>query len=164
MSEIVLVDTSVLMNVLDVPGFNQSRDEVLTEFARLIEESAHVFLPMAAVLEAGNHIAQLPDGGLRRTSARTFVTEIRKALSGDAPWRPMQFPDNATVATWLDLFPDAAMRGHGIGDLSIQEHWKALCNRHPMSRVRVWSLDSDLAGLDQAAHEGSPILPTGHSR
>lgn len=152
MGEIVLIDTSVLMNVLDVPGFNQHRAQVLAEFRRLIEESAHIFLPMAAVLEAGNHIAQLPDGGLRRTHARNFADQIRKALHGEAPWRPMQFPDHATVATWLDHFPDAAMVGHGIGDLSIQEHWKALCGRHPLSRVRVWSLDDDLAGLDQAAH------------
>lgn len=108
MGEIVLIDTSVLMNVLDVPGFKQHRAQVLEEFCRLIEESAHIFLPMAAVLEAGNHIAQLPDGGLRRTHARNFADQIRKALHGEAPWRPMQFPDHATVATWLDRFPDAA--------------------------------------------------------
>lgn len=157
MSEIVLIDTSVLMNVLDVPGFNQDRAAVLADFLRLISDSAHIFLPMAAILEAGNHIAQLPDGGLRRTSAQIFAEQIRKALIGEAPWRPIQFPDHATVAKWLDRFPDAAMVGHGIGDLSIQEHWKALCKKHPLSRVRIWSLDEDLAGFDQAAHR-APLL------
>lgn len=149
MSEIVLVDTSVLLNVLDVPQFNQQRASVLAEFAGLIEASAHIFLPMAAVFETGNHIAQLADGGLRRKHASHFAGEIRKALVGEAPWRPMTFPDHATIAGWLDQFPDEAMRGHGIGDLSIQEDWKALCFRFPMSRVRVWSLDAHLASLDR---------------
>lgn len=149
MSEIALVDTSVLMNVLDVPGFNQHRSEVLTEFLHLIEAEAHIFLPMAAVLEAGNHIAKLSNGGLRRQHAQNFAAEMRKALNGEAPWRPMQFPDHATIASWLDQFPDAAMQGLGIGDLSIREAWKSLCVTYSMSRVRVWTLDGDLAGLDR---------------
>ncbi|MBL8323692.1 MAG: hypothetical protein JNJ89_01920 [Rubrivivax sp.] len=150
MSEIVLVDTSVLMNVLDVPGFNQRRETVIAEFERLVEYDAHLFLPMAAVFEAGNHIAQLADGRLRRRSAEVFAVQIRKALVGDAPWRPMSFPDQETLAAWLDHFPDAAMRGLGMGDLSIRKDWEAQCARYPMSRVRVWSLDGDLAGLDRA--------------
>ncbi|HMW22209.1 MAG TPA: hypothetical protein PKC59_02145 [Burkholderiaceae bacterium] len=149
MGEIVLVDTSVLMNVLDVRGFNQNREPVLVEFERLIEQGAHLFLPMAAVLEAGNHIAQLADGRVRRSTAELFAERIRQALDGEAPWRPMQFPESETMATWLDEFPDAAMKGLGIGDLSIQKDWEALCERHPLSPVRVWTLDSDLAGLDR---------------
>lgn len=149
MAEIVLVDTSVLMNVLDVRGFNQNREPVLTEFERLIEQGAHLFLPMAAVLEAGNHIAQLADGRVRRSTAELFAERIRQALDGEAPWRPMQFPESAAMASWLDEFPDAAMKGLGIGDLSIRKDWEALCERHPLSRVRVWTLDSDLDGLDR---------------
>lgn len=149
MSEIVLVDTSVLMNALDVRGFNQRRTEVLEEFESLIEEGAHLFLPMAAVLEAGNHIAQLANGRIRRSTAELFAERIRQALDGEAPWRPMQFPESATMATWLDEFPDAAMNGLGIGDLSIRKDWEALCERYPLSRVRVWTLDRDLTGLDR---------------
>jgi hypothetical protein len=61
----------------------------------------------------------------------------------------MQFPESATMATWLDEFPDAAMKGLGIGDLSIRKDWEALCKRYRLSRVRVWTLDGDLAGLDR---------------
>jgi hypothetical protein len=151
MSEIVLVDTSVLMNALDVPGFNQHRDTVLEEFERLIEIGAHLFLPMAAVFEAGNHIAKLADGRLRRRMATVFTAQIKKALSGDAPWKPVRFPDQQTIATWLAELPDAAMQGLGMGDLSIRKDWQEQCSRHPMTRVRVWTLDSDLQGLDSGA-------------
>ena len=64
----------------------------------------------------------------------------------------MQFPDSTTLGRWLNDFPDAAMRGLGMGDLSIRKDWQAQCELHPMSRVRVWTLDDDLAGLDRAAH------------
>lgn len=148
MGEIVLVDTSVLMNVLDVRGFNQNREPVLEEFEGLIEQGAHLFLPMAAVMEAGNHIAQLR-GELRRSEATKFAREIRRALQGDAPWRPMELLNLLALERWLDEFPDAASRGLGIGDLSIQKDWETLCDRHPLSRVRVWTLDSDLDGLDR---------------
>ena len=150
MSEIVLVDTSVLMNVLDVPGFNQHRDTVLEEFERLIEIGAHLFLPMAAVFEAGNHVATLADGRLRRRMAELFASELEKALRGNAPWRPVRFPEQQTITAWLAEFPDAAMRGLGMGDLSILEEWRAQCLRYPMTRVRVWTLDTDLKGLDRS--------------
>jgi hypothetical protein len=154
MSEIVLVDTSVLMNVLAVPGFDQRRAAVLAEFTRLIDEAAHLFLPMAALLEAGNHIAQLADGRVRRETASRFAAQIRLALAGQAPWRPMQFLDAVALSAWIDEFPDAAMQGLGIGDLSIRQDWQTLCTRHPLSRVRVWTLDADLAGLDQRPGRG----------
>ena len=79
MSEIVLVDTSVLMNVLNVPGRNQDREAVIAEFTRLVQGGAHLFLPMAAVFEAGNHIAQLADGQARRSAATIFGEEINAA-------------------------------------------------------------------------------------
>lgn len=41
MSAIVIVDTSVLLNILDVPGRNESRGEVLAELEKLIEAVNH---------------------------------------------------------------------------------------------------------------------------
>jgi hypothetical protein len=40
--------------------------------------------------------------------------------------------------------------GVSLADLSIIKEWERNCALHPMSRVRVWSLDSDLAGYDRA--------------
>jgi hypothetical protein len=155
MSAIVLVDTSVLLNVLDVPGMNADRAKVLADFERLVDEGHHLFMSMAAVFEAGNHIAQLADGRQRRRLAQRFVTAVQAALNDQAPWKPMRFPDPDRVASWLDEFPDAAMRGLGMGDLSMVEEWRALCGQFPLSRVRIWSLDGDLAAHDRVA-PGAP--------
>ena len=149
MSAIVLVDTSVLLNVLDVPGRNQNRDAVLDELGARVESADHLFIPMAAIIEVGNHIAHMAgDGRVRRHAAERFVRLVRDALNGQAPWKPMNFPSHAHLLEWLADFPDCAMRQVGMGDLSIQKEWALLCRQYPMTRVRVWTLDADLSGLD----------------
>lgn len=149
MSAIVIVDSSVFLNILDVPGRNQRKTEVLVELARLIEASDHLFIPMAAIVEVGNHIAHAQNGTKRRTAAERFVKEVRSALADEAPWKPINFPSNQEVLGWLDAFPESATRGVGMGDLSIRQEWESCCRLYPFSRVRVWTLDSDLAGLDR---------------
>lgn len=150
MSCIVLVDTSVLLNVLNVPGRNQDYEVVLSELGELIEAGVLLFIPMAAIIETGNHIAHMDgDGRLRRQAAERFVAVIDDALKDKAPWKPMNFPDAAHLLGWLGEFPDSAMRKVGMGDLSIKKEWEQLCSKYPMSRVRVWSVDEDLKDLDQ---------------
>jgi len=149
MALVVIVDTTVFLNFLDVPAFNQDRDKVLKRFEELIRKQANFLLPMAAIFEAGNHIAQLSDGGQRRRYAEIFVTQVTKALDGDAPWRPIQMPDIGRVRDWLAGFPDFAMRGAGTGDLSIVRQWEEACRRHPTMRVLIWALDGHLDGYDR---------------
>ena len=149
MSAIVLVDTSILLNVLDVPGRNQDRATVLAALSEHVEQNDHLLLPMAAIVETGNHIAHVAEGAKRRSTAQRFVDEIRKALQGDTPWRPVNFPSNEQVSIWLHDFPDRATVGIGFGDLSIIKEWETCCARHPMSRVKIWSLDGDLQGFER---------------
>ena len=151
MSSIVIVDTSVLLNIMDVPSRNQHKQDVLNRLGVLIEAGDHLFIPMAAIVEAGNHIAQVKSGTHRRAAAERFVKEVRRALADEAPWKPINFPSNQAVLSWLDAFPDAAGQRIGMADLSIKKEWEELCNRHRVSRVWVWTLDADLAGLDRAA-------------
>lgn len=150
MSGIVIVDTSILLNVLDVPGRNESRASVLVELEGLIEAGDHLFIPMAAIVEVGNHIAQIANGAQRRAAAGRFIAQVRQALANEAPWKPINFPSTEDVLSWLHEFPDAATQGLGMGDLSIKMEWQVICSKYRMSRVRVWTLDSDLAGLDRA--------------
>jgi len=51
---------------------------------------------------------------------------------------------------WLDEFPDSAMRGVSIGDLTIIKEYERQCELHPTRRVLIWSLDDDLQGYDRA--------------
>ena len=157
MSDIVLLDTSVYLNVLDVPGFNQDRDEILDEFAVRVESGDYFLLPMATIWETGDHVADLPDGRLRRQFAQSLVEQVTQAFDNQAPFKTTYFPDSEVFLQWLGDFPEYAQRnksdrqtreGVSLGDLSIIKEWEQTRNRHRMSRVLIWSLDRDLAAYD----------------
>lgn len=146
---VVLIDTSVFCNIVPVPGREQSRDNIMSQFADLINDGATLLLPMTAVLETGNHIAQLPDGGQRRKTAAAFCKRVMEAIDGTAPWTPTPFWEIDAMKLWLNEFPDAATRGKGMGDLSIIKEWERQCEFNQARRVWIWSLDGDLAGYDR---------------
>ena len=147
MGEIVIVDTSILLNILDVPGFNQDREVVLGQFEQCIDRDATLLVPLGVVLEAGNHIAQL-GGNKRRHHAKKFRDQMGKALAGEAPWNLVPLPDHTQLNGWLNDFPDSVTRKIGLVDLSIIKEWEAARQRHSLSRVRIWSLDDHLKGYD----------------
>jgi hypothetical protein len=155
MSSIVLLDTSIYLNILDVPGNNQHREDVMEEFKLRIEQGDSFLLPMAAIWETGNHIANLRDGSLRYKFATDFISDVKSALNGNTPYRPTFFPDNAVFGKWLNFFPDYAKRntrvnGEGISlsDLTIIMEWEQTKARHRMSRVLIWARDRDLENYD----------------
>ncbi len=154
MSDIVLVDTTVLLNVLDVPGRNEQRQDVLAQLGALIDSNAHLFIPMAAIVEAGNHIAHVPNGHHRREAAGRFVDAIRAALNDEAPWKPVNFPSREAMLEWLSGFLESATQGIGIGDMSIIMEWESCCPKYAMSRVLIWSLDEHLQGYERPTVSG----------
>ncbi|HBO4843316.1 TPA: hypothetical protein NI961_002022 [Pseudomonas aeruginosa] len=160
MSDIVLLDTSVYLNVLDVPGRNQQREEVFNHFELRAKSGDHFLLPMATIWETGNHISRLSTGVQRRKHALLLAENVEAALNGDVPFRTTYFPDSSVFAQWLNAFPDFAQRnkspekkneGISLSDLSIIKEWEQTCDRHAMSRVLIWSLDQDLAAYDTGA-------------
>jgi hypothetical protein len=148
MKAVAIVDTSVFCNVLNIPHMNSERTQVMQKLKDLLEESTNLLLPMAAVYETGNHIAQLSDGRNRRQFAEVFIEQVKKAIKGEAPWQVMQLPDMEEVGEWLSNFPDSAMRGAGMGDLSIIKEWEKTIRITPNHRIFIWSLDGDLQGYD----------------
>lgn len=147
---ICIVDTSVFCNVLDIPRKNQQRDEARAALRSYIEQDADLLLPLASVYETGRHIAQLGDGRQRRAIAELFIEQVRMAIEGRAPWKPCPLPETQDLADWLDQFPDAAMRGESLADLSIIQIWRRQCALHPKRRVLIWSYDrTDLGGYDR---------------
>ncbi|QXE26219.1 hypothetical protein B6N60_04950 [Richelia sinica FACHB-800] len=114
-------------------------------------------LPMATILETGNHIAQNGDGTVRKKIAIRFVEQVKAAFNGEAPWRPTAFPNTAEILLWIDEFPDQAgknkapdkQEGTSFGDLSIIEEFRKSCKLFPLSEVFIWSLDRDLQNYHQ---------------
>lgn len=145
---ICLIDTSVFCNIVDVPGRNQRRAEVLARLKELARARTTLLLPLVAIFEAGNHIGQLPDGGRRRQTAVRFVEQVEAALDGRAPWRPTPFVEPNELRVWLGEFPDHASRGAGFGDLSIIKEWERQRELNPYRRVFIWAYDEHLDAHD----------------
>ena len=108
MNSICIIDTSVFLNILDVPNRNNEKERVINNFKEYINLGATFMLPMATILETGNHIAQNGDGNVRRKTAQRFCDCVRQAITGEAPYRTSDFPDTGEVLKWLAEFPDAA--------------------------------------------------------
>ncbi len=152
MNSICLIDTSVFLNFLNVPQCNQDRASVLQDFQTYVESGCTFLLPMATILETGNHIAQNGDGTMRRKTAQHFVEAVKAAFNGQAPWRLTTFPKTEEILLWIDQFPDRAgqnkapdkLEGTSFGDMSIIEEFNKSRERFRMSEVFIWSLDSDL--------------------
>ncbi|HHP5355565.1 hypothetical protein ACK3YH_00550 [Aeromonas caviae] len=153
MSAISIIDTSVFLNLLDVPNRNGEREQVYQAFSEYVELGATFILPMATIIETGNHIAQNGDGGTRRATAQRFCEQVGAAFCGNAPYQISEFPNSQEVLAWLHSFPEQAgqnktptktTEGTSFGDLSIIEEYNKCRRRFSMSEVFIWSLDSDL--------------------
>ncbi len=149
MTAVCLIDTSVFVEVLDVPVKATQHPAIVSALTQRVKARESLFLPMATILETGNHIGQGGDGTKRRACARRFVQMVSDALDGKLPLMPVNFLEAHELRAWLSEFPDHAGRGSGLGDLSIVHDWKRLCDRNRARRVYIWSLDEHLAAYDR---------------
>lgn len=154
---VVFIDTTVLCNFLRVPGKAQQQGIVQDDYDRR-RTAGHTFvLPMATVIEAGNHIAQLPEslGDQRRRCADRLTSVLRLVAAGTQPWvlvetewnRDLlnQFCDgNASKST--PSFIEVATQGTlGGGDLAILIERDRYAERVMGQEIQIWTYDQQLA-------------------
>ncbi|WP_024643410.1 hypothetical protein [Pseudomonas syringae] len=149
MTAVCLIDTSIFVEILNVPMKTQQHEETLLQLEQRINEGEALFLPMATIFETGNHIGQNGDGGTRRSCAEHFVVQVQAALECRSPFKAISFLQDNEMSAWLREFPEHAMRGSGLGDLSIIHDWQRLCSLNPSRRVYIWSSDVHLTAFDQ---------------
>ena len=149
MSDVIIVDTTVLLNILNVPEHNDHRDSVYQDFERFVQAGATLMLPLGTVFETAGHIVNVKTGGNRRRYAEEFCKTVTEALNERAPWRLVSPPDTNQVAKWLESFPDCAMGEISLSDVSQIQLWKTQCKKLFGIRVRIWSLDQHLRGYDR---------------
>lgn len=158
MRRVVFLDTSILCNVLDVPGKNGERAAVMHRFTSLLKDGTVLVIPIAAVIETGNHVAQLPEGSRRDRSA-VLETFLRRSLFATPPWVVSGaswdagfLEDLLTGAARRPGMVDLCVRGVGTGDASILleiERFRARTDLPSGLPVELWTLDRALRGQGQ---------------
>jgi hypothetical protein len=150
---VCIVDSSILCELLGVPGKSNAagRTAILEAYETKATGAEQLLLPVAVIVEVGNHISKGGDGGARRAAAERFTQLVRKAIEGASPFAPTPAPSQTELAAWLERFPEDATRGIGLADRSLISLWEDQRRIHPHGRVYIWSLDAHLHGYDSRA-------------
>ncbi|TXF89328.1 hypothetical protein FUA23_11325 [Neolewinella aurantiaca] len=144
-----IVDTSVLLNVLEHPDRSQDREAIVAAFEERIRAGHRFAIPLTTIIETGNWAYKMAPG-LRAAWATKLAKFITDSLSGDAPFIIMDFPERDDVANFLTRLPQYVDR-MGLGDLMIHQQWEQLCSSGKFGgyQLNVWSLDKvGLQGLE----------------
>ena len=128
---VLILDTSVLCCWLQVSGkeeagpqndrWNHARINELLEQER-VKNSTFV-LPIATLIETGNHIAQAPNHRFERASS--LAKYLREAADAQSPWAaftdqsPLWQAEN--LRALADSWPELAKGGTSIGDATIKD-------------------------------------------
>jgi hypothetical protein len=131
---------------------------VLEEHERRIKRGEILILPATAVIEAGNFIAQLRDGNVRRTTAQRFEAIIEAVIQGKAPWTlhaytwDAEFLKRLVVKDSSNRLTDSrlvrlAQQKIGCGDLWILVERDVYRERSGIGTVGIWTLDQSLCSL-----------------
>ena len=125
--KLLIFDTSVLCVYLNIPGketcdgaIQLTTEKAKQEVEKREKEGWQFVMPVASVIETGNHIAQC--GGNRFELATQLVTLVKQALQGESPW--IVFSDNIDIwkaenTAWLNDWAQHAAAGLSLADRTI---------------------------------------------
>ncbi len=152
-----IIDTSILCNIINIPHMNQDHQKIIEELLVLQRDPQQtLILPLATIIETGNHIAHIADGNVRREKAQVMTELINRTVNDQAPWtyygKELEREDLLEISSAV---VDYAVMGIGIGDLSILQVYKKYKDTVPaIGSIRIWSLDHHL----KSYHEEMPSV------
>jgi hypothetical protein len=160
MSKVLIIDTSILCVFLKVPGKDTcGSDSDRWDFRRVdalitkeTKAGATLVLPMATLIETGNHIAQSA-GALRFETSKRLGGIIEKAADEKTPWAAFDFQNRLWAADELHRiareWPEKASQGITIGDFTISAVADFYAKRG--RQVEILTGDNGLKSLEPVA-------------
>lgn len=131
MQKILIIDTSILCVYLKVPYMDDcGSDDNKWDYQRVTEKINHeiqgnslLVLPLATLIETGNHIAQA--NGERYLPAVELSKIIKKVANEEEPWAAFTFQkklwDEENLIKLANHWPVLAASGLSIGDATIKD-------------------------------------------
>lgn len=142
------IDTSVMLNLLSVPNMCQDAEKIKEQWKQNLEAKDVLIMPVATMIETGNHIAHIANGKQRREIAGKFGEYLRKTANREAPWQLYGVKSTKEELLYLaENIEDFAMRGTGIGDMSIVYAYHRYIEEVPaIGTIMIWSTDTHMQG------------------
>ena len=131
MKKILIIDTSILCVWLQVPGRERcgkkgdewNKERVNEHIDLAMNQKAIFVLPLATIIETGNHISQA--GQSRREKAESLADLINKSADQTSPWAA--FSEQSALWTHEKLkklaetWPDLAVQKISLADATIKD-------------------------------------------
>lgn len=131
MRKVLILDTSILCVWLDVPGMADcgpdhdkwDKDRVAQKIQAEEQGETTFVLPLASIIETGNHIAQSSHS--RRQRAQTLAELMKKSANNETPWAAFSeqsilwSPEKLLVLA--ENWPDLANQKLSLGDATIKD-------------------------------------------
>lgn len=127
--KVLIIDTSILcvwLQVTDMENCGPDNDRwtyerVCRKIAEEQEKDTTFILPVATIIETGNHIAHAR--GDRFNPARKLADKIIDAANANSPWAAFteqeELWNNQGLASLAARWKDTAVNGQSLGDASI---------------------------------------------
>lgn len=141
------IDTSIMLNLLGVPKHCQEEARIKAEWKQVLENKETLIMPIATIIETGNHIAHIEKGDVRRTITLKFQEYLRRTAQSEAPWELYGAGLNSEEIRYLaDHLAEYTRSNIGIGDMTIiYAYQKYIEERPAIGTVMIWSTDNHLA-------------------
>jgi len=150
---VVFIDTSVMCDLLAIPG---KYDPQRADQARAVlrrPSGVRFVVALPALVETGNHIAQVRDGSHRRRLAGLLRDMMIASADGAAPWtvpggdRGRDWVRRLAEGVGVESMADLASRRIGLGDVALAHellHYREVTYGVD---VRIWTYDEGLASI-----------------
>lgn len=141
------IDTSIMCNLLEVPGKCSDKEQVKQEWKEVLNREETLIMPLATIIETGNHIAHITDGRVRRTITMKFKEFLEKTAESKAPWTLYgNALDEAEIKYLAENVEQYTVAKIGIGDMTIVYAYQKYLEEQPaVGTIMIWSKDEHLA-------------------
>lgn len=154
MTQVTFIDTSVLCELLGVPGKSnaETSGRLRIEMEQRHQTGERFVLPVTTIIETGNHIAQC-DGNRYEVAGR-LVRLLQMAANGQSPWLVLQTNYGQEFLAALcagdstgQTLPSLAAMKVGAGDVALLVERDTFVANSAVTGASVWTLDDGLASL-----------------
>lgn len=153
MKETRFIDTSILLEILEVPNKCQDPKKYQKEFKEFIQQP-HVSLvmPISVLIETGNHLNHIKGNQVaKEKSINKFIDILKLFIHSTSPWYFYGYNFTADdIGSVIEKYQEFKYSGTGIGDVFILDSYDKfvadLRGSVQNHRIVIWTLDKHLTG------------------